>query len=400
MTDLSVTSSSYDFSALHSAMQRYVDDDLLPGVSSAVLVGRDIVDLHCIGHSDREAGKPLDTNTIFRAFSNTKLVTSCAALLLWEEGHFQLDDPIGNHIPALANLKVLKAGATDVSDTEAASGPITIRHLFTHTSGLSYGLDPTTIMGKLYIDRKTGTPATDLEAMVELLAELPLAHQPGTAWEYSMATDVLGRLIEVISGQKFGAFLKARIFEPLGMVDTDFHVPADKQDRFAKLYLGENLIKPMEPGLTPYEFPYSGAFMAPVPRQSGGGGLVTTLGDMVALVRSLVPGENMLLKAETMDLINQNQLPDGMNVRFNRIGEMPGKGYSLVGAYTHTPLPIEHDAIVGELQWGGLAGTHWWISREHNLAGLVMTQRHFAFWHPFSFEFKKEIYDAVLGSSA
>ena len=398
MTDLTVTPSDHDFSALHAAMQRYVDADLLPGVSSAVLRGRELIDLHCVGLADREAGTPMAVDTIVRAFSNTKLVTSCAALLLVEDGKLGLDDPVERYLPQLSDRRVLREGATDPSDTEPASGPITIRHLLTHTAGLSYGLlDPGTLVYRLYTEAKANSGATTLAEMVDILAGLPLVAHPGTRWEYSLATDVMARVVEVVSGERFGDVIRRRIFAPLGMADTDFWVPEAKRDRFAKLYIGADLMAPMKGGLTPFDaMPAPGAYLQPAARQSGGGGLVTTLPDMVALIRALVPGGKTLLKPATLALMHANQLPAGMNIRFTGIGELPGKGHGLASAVSVTALPFEHPQVAGDIWWGGIAGTQWWINPRENLAAVVMTQRHMGFAHPFAAELKKLTYQAAL----
>jgi CubicO group peptidase (beta-lactamase class C family) len=221
MEDMKITATGYDFRSAHAAMQRYVDENFLSGFSSAVLVGRDLVDVQYIGWADKEARIPLRVDHIFRIFSDTKLITSCAALLLFEEGRFQLDDPVEQFIPQLANRRVLHPDATSLDQTEPAVGPITIRHLMSHSSGLSYGLlDPGTLIFKAYNERKVLNPATTLAEMMDALADLPLVFHPGTSWEYSVATDVLARLVEVISGQRFDAFLQSRILGPLGMVDV------------------------------------------------------------------------------------------------------------------------------------------------------------------------------------
>src|SRR6266571_8716586 len=225
MEDLKVVANGYNFKPAQAAMQRYVDNNLLSGISWAVMVGRDLVDVNCVGWADKEAQTPLRTDHIFRVFSNTKLITSCAALLLFEEGRFQLDDPIEQFIPQLANRRVLYRGATSLDQTEPAVRPITIRHLMSHSSGLSYGLlDPGTLIFNAYNARKVVNPATTLAEMIDVLADLPLVFHPGASWEYSVATDVLARLVEVISGQRFDAFIQVRILGPLGMVDTGFVV--------------------------------------------------------------------------------------------------------------------------------------------------------------------------------
>jgi CubicO group peptidase (beta-lactamase class C family) len=399
MEDMKVTTTGYDFRPAHAAMQRYVDGDLLSGFSSAVLVGRDLVDVSCIGWADKEAQIPLRVDHIFRIFSNTKLVTSCAALLLFEEGRFQLDDPIERFIPQLANRRVLRPGASSLDQTEPAARPITIRHLMSHSSGLSYGLlDPRTLIFNAYNERKVNNPATTLAEMIDVLADLPLAYHPGTSWEYSVAIDVLARLVEVISGQRFDAFIQSRILGPLGMVDTGFVV--SDRNRLVAYYAGGDPADPMKPGLTRADaLPYPDAYLRRVPRQAGGAGLVSTLPDMVALIRSLLPGGRTLLKPDTIELMMTNQLPEGVWIRFPAYGEIRGRGHGLAGALILEPSAFDHQDARGELFWGGRAGTQWWISPRANTAGLIMTQRETAFAHPFAVEFKRLAYEAVKRKS-
>jgi CubicO group peptidase (beta-lactamase class C family) len=394
---LKVTAKGYDFTEAHAAMQRYVDGNILSGVSSAVLVGRELVDVNCAGWADKEAQTPLRADHIFRVFSNTKLVTSCAALLLFEEGKFRLDDPIEKYIPQLGNRKVLLPNAASLDETEPAKSSITIRHLMSHRSGLSYGFfDPGSLIFKALNERGVHDPRTTLADMVDVLADLPLIYQPGTSWEYSLATDVTSRLVEVVSGQSFEKFIQARIFDPLGMVDTGFVVPEKDRGRLVAYYAGADLMKPMEPGLTRTDnAPFPGAYLRPIARLSGGGGLVSTLPDMVALIRSLLPGGTTLLKPETIAQMLTNQLPDGQWIRFALMGEQPGKAHSLAGGLILKPSQFDHPDAAGELYWGGVAGTQWWISPKKNMAGVMMAQRQMSFVHPFSFEFKRLAYEAV-----
>jgi CubicO group peptidase (beta-lactamase class C family) len=397
MEDLKVTANGYDFKPARAAMQRYIDNNLLSGISWAVMVGRDLVDVNCVGWADKEAQTPLRTDHIFRVFSNTKLITSCAVLLLFEEGKLKLDDPIEKFIPQLGNRKVLRPGATSLDDTEPANSSITIRQLLSHSSGLSYGFfDPGTAIYKALNERGVHNPITTLADMVDVLADLPLIYQPGTSWEYSLATDVLSRLVEVISGQSFDKFIRARILDPLGMADTGFVVPEKHQGRLVAYYAGADLMEPMKPGLTRTDSaPFPGAYLRPIARLSGGGGLVSTLPDMVALIRSLLPSAPTLLKPETIALMLTNQLPEGQWIRFAMMGEQPGKAYTLAGGLILKPSAFDHPDAAGELYWGGVAGTQWWISPKRNMAGVMMAQRQMAFVHPFSFEFKRLAYEAV-----
>jgi CubicO group peptidase (beta-lactamase class C family) len=391
--------SRFNFQSTHEAMQRYVDANILSGVSSAVLFEGQLIDLHCAGYADIETQTPLQTDHLFRAFSNTKLVTSTAIMMLIESGLLQLNDPIEKYIPALGSRRVLKADAISIDDTEPANGSITIAHLLTHRAGLSYGLfDPGTPIYKAYVAAKVLSPLTTLEQLMDILEPLPLVFHPGADWEYSIATDVLSRLVEVVSGQLFDQFIQEKIFEPLGMTDTGFVVPAEKQSRLASYYAGADPLNPMKPGLRKLDrSPHVNAYLSPVPRLSGGGGLVTSLPDMIALISSFLPNIKNLLKSETIDLMMSNQLPKDQRIHFSGLGPIASKGFGLGGAITVSPSQLEPKGSQGEFEWGGIAGTHWWISPKHQLAGIVMTQRQMSFWHPFAYDFKHEVYRAVLG---
>lgn len=386
-----------DFSALHAAMRHQVDQQFLPGVSTALLRGRQVVDRFCYGHADREAGIALREDHIFRMFSNTKLVTSCAVLLLLEEGRLRLDDPIEAYLPALGQRQVLRAGATRLDDTEPARTSITVRHLMTHTSGLSYGVfDPGSVLFDAYNAAGVLSPLTPLSSMIDVLAGLPLAFQPGTQWEYSVATDVLARLVEVVSGASFGAFLSRRIFEPLGMQDTDFWVPEAKRDRFCALYVGMDLLDPTQPGLKRLDDkPFPGAYLRKMPRESGGGGLVSTLEDTVRLMQSLIPGGPTLLKPETLDLMCRNALPAGMCVQFPNMPRTPGRCFGMGSSVMQGVDRGEPAEVTGEVSWGGLAGTIWWLNPRLGIAGILMTQRYFGFGNPYAFAFKNAAYQAL-----
>ncbi|MBI3284412.1 MAG: beta-lactamase family protein [Burkholderiales bacterium] len=378
-------------------MQRYVDRQILAGVSTAVLVGRELVHQQCSGWADIENAIPLREDHLFRVFSNTKLITSIAVLMLMEDGLLQLDDPLENYLPQLGKRHVLKPDARYIGDTEPARSSITIRHLLTHSSGLSYGfLDPGSLLYQAYNERKVMNAQATLAELVAVLADLPLRFHPGTAWEYSIATDVLARLVEVVGGQDFDVFLEQRILQPLAMLDTFFTVPEAKRDRLTAYYVGTDPANLLQRSLKRIDkSPYPGAFVTPVARKSGGGGLVFSLPDMLALLRSLMPGGDTILRPDTLALMMRNQLAPGLHIGFPGFGAAPGKGYGLGGAVTVQAGPMDPPGSAGEFEWGGIAGTHWWISPRHNIAGVLMTQRQMSFWHPFSFEFKRLAYRAL-----
>jgi CubicO group peptidase (beta-lactamase class C family) len=388
---------NHRFEALHAAMQAQVEQQFLPGLSTALFQGRDVVDTFCCGFADKEAGIPLREDHIFRMFSSTKLVTSCAVLMLFEEKRIRWDDPIETYIPELGSRWVLNSGATRIDDVEPAKSSITIRHLMTHTSGLSYGIfDPGTPMFNAYNQAGVMHPGKTLSEMMTTLASLPLSFQPGTQWEYSVAADVLGRLVEVVSGESFGNFLSSHIFGPLGMVDTDFWVSEAKLKRLSALYVGVDLLDPTKPGLLrAHDKPFPGAYMRKLPRESGGGGLVSTLGDTVKFIQSFLPGGPTLLKSETIDLMCRNQLAAGLCVQFANMPRFESKGFGLGSSVTIGPSALEPAEVVGEVGWGGLAGTIWWINPRIEIAGVLMTQRYFGFGNPYSFVFKAQAYKAL-----
>lgn len=390
--------SSDRYARLHDALRSQVDQGFLAGVSTALIAGRDVVDRFVYGLADREASVPLRPDHLMRVFSNSKLVTSCAVLLLCEAGHIGLDDPIERYVPELGQRQVLRPGAQDIRDVVPARTAITVRHLMTHTSGLSYGMfDPGTVLFDAYQKAQVMSPHRDLAGMMSVLATLPLAFEPGTQWEYSVASDVLGRLVEVVSGERFSAFLARRIFEPLGMVDTAFRVPPDQASRLCALYGGVDFFDPVKPGLVRLDDkPYPGAYLQAAIRESGGGGLVSTLEDMVRLVQSLMPGGPTLLRPDTLQQMGTNQLAPGLHVQFPNMPNHPGRVFGLGSSVLESPGPYDPPNAVGEISWGGLAGTTWWFNPRLRVGGVLMTQRYYGFGNPYTFLFRKLAYELLI----
>lgn len=372
-----------------------MEQNLLPGVSSLVLKDGEIIDSFCIGMADIEFGQKLRADHIHRAFSNTKLVTTTLTLLLHDQGHFALNDPIKKWIPEFAEVRVLRAGAGAITDTEPLQKDITIRHLLSHQAGLSHGVfDPGTLIYNAYHASGVRKADTTLAEMVPKLASLPLLFQPGHGWEYSMATDVLARLIEIVTGQSFADALRARIFEPLQMVDTAHLLRADQVSRLTTLYRGLDDTQPNLSGLNRLEnVPWPNAFIAPVPRQAGTSGLITTQADMAQLLIHITGGK--LLKAATLSEMLKDQLAPEHCVHFYHTGAMPSFGFGLGGAVTRTSSALQPNSPIGEFQWGGLAGTHWSIAPTTGVVNVLMTQRHMGFWNPFWFEYKAQVYQAL-----
>jgi CubicO group peptidase (beta-lactamase class C family) len=273
---------------------------------------------------------------------------------------------------------------------------MTVLDLMRHTSGVTYGFYGDSLVRKAYRDADIYAGDFDLAEFAERIAKLPLHNQPGALWQYGHSTDILARVMEIATGKPLLEIEREKLLGPLGMVDTGFFVPPAEQGRLVAYYRGADVLDPMKPGLRRIDdLPYPQAYRKPVARLSGGGGLVTTLPDMLALVRALLPGPDGLLKPETVRQMMTNQLPDGQTIRFATLGPIPGKAFGLGGAVTFAPAPFDPPNSTGEFQWGGLAGTHWWICPQAGMAGVLMAQRQMGFWNPFFFEFKRLAYAAA-----
>lgn len=381
-------------------MKWYVDEEILSCCNTLIMQGTDVVDFRTFGYMDLESRRPLLPDAIFRMYSNSKIVTSVAAMMLFEEQRFALDDPVARYLPEFADIRVLRADAQSIEDLEPARSPMSIRQILSHSAGLSYGfIEPESIIDKAYAAAGIAGAAhldINLEDLCGKLAGLPLVNQPGTQWRYSYATDVTARLVEVLSGQRFDEFLQARIFAPLGMVDTDFWVPEDKRDRFVTMYAPKNVFKPMQGGMVKADDPYDGWYTRQPRMLSGGGGLVSTVADYLAFLRMIVnDGEwngARLLQPATVALMRTNQLAQGVGVNFP-FWAMPDTVFGLGLAIKNAPAEGEPASAAGEYHWGGMAGTHSWMAPVAGITGLCMTQRMPGYWHPFSHDFKRLAYE-------
>ncbi len=375
--------SSERLDRITARMQRYVDAQQIPGAVTLVARHGEVVHFEAVGSRHVSEKLPMEKDTIVRLYSQSKPITGAAVLMLYEEGHFLLSDPISKYLPEFKTMRVRTGGAGDAMETEAARA-ITIHHLLTHTSGLSYNFFPNPI-GIEYQKRGIGGTRMDskfenLETWSQALAEVPLIAQPGTAWNYSVGMDVLGRLVEVISGQTFGDFLKERIFDPLGMVDTGFHVPADKINRFAANYVP----KP-DKTIMQFEVPSTSPYITESNLDMGGSGLVGTAADYLRFAQMLVNDGELdgvrLLAPSTVEMMTANHLPPSM-------GESPlsslqggfpgvgtgGVGFGLTGSVTIDPALTGVATSKGIFGWGGAATTHFWVDREKDIVGIVLTQ--------------------------
>jgi len=377
-------------------MQWYIDQDILPCINTLVMRGTEVLDYKCFGYMDIASKTPLREDAIYRMYSNTKLVTSVALMQLYEQGKFQLQDKLADYIPAFAAPQVLIPGATAIDQTEALQSPITIAQVLSHSAGFSYGfIEPESVIDGAYLGGGLnifGGFNGDLAALMDKMAQFPLAYQPGTGWRYSLATDVAARLVEVLSGQRFDDYLQERLFAPLGMLDTGFYVAPEKLARLVTMAAPNNMLDPMAGGLTRMDTPES---VTSTPKLlSGGGGLYSTVADYLSFVRMMIGGGQWqgvrILQPQTLQLMRQSQLAAGVSVQFPAWA-MPGTEFGLGFALKTALSGDEPAAALGEYHWGGMAGTHSWMSPA-GTSGMCMTQLMPGFWHPFSHDFKRYAY--------
>ena len=362
-----------------AAVQALIDDEKIAGASVVVARKGSIVFSETFGMVDMRAQKAMQTDTIFRFYSMTKPVTSVAVMMLYEEGKLKLDDPVSKYLPEFEGLKVY----ADSGEHEDSVRPMSVRDLLRHTSGLTYGFFGDTAVDKMYRSRNVLGRQSSLEDMAKKLGEIPLLNHPGTKWHYSVSTDVLGYLVQKVSGQSLDVFFEERIFRPLEMRDTAFYVPRTKVDRFAVCYGPK-----AGGGLRVVDEPLTSRYLTKPALFSGGGGLVSTARDYVRFCQMLLNKGRLdgarLLKAETVKMMTSNQLPDG--VTRGKDGGF-GLGFSVQTKDGKSPI--------GEYGWGGAASTHFWISPKDELAVVALSQR-----MPYSGQLanaiKSIIYDSII----
>ncbi|MGV9276843.1 serine hydrolase domain-containing protein [Streptomyces griseosporeus] len=356
-----------------------VDEGRLPGFLVSVARGGRVAHLTAHGLRDVAAGAPVTPDTLWRIYSMTKPVTAVAALLLVEEGRLALDDPVERHLPAFANPRVYVSGTGEDVVTRPAAGPILVRHLMTHTAGLTFAFYHTHPVDALY--RAAGLHSSvpsgaDLAETIEVYARLPLQFDPGTQWNYSVASNVLGRVIEVVSGQPLDTFFAERILGPLGMTDTGFQVTAEQAGRLAELYgdTDDGGITPI-PGLPVHGRP---RFL------SGSGGLVSSAPDWHRFMEFLRRRGELdgvrLLAPETVDLMTRNHLPGGADLR--SFGSRPahdepgndGVGFGLGVSVVIDPARTQAPSGLGTFGWSGVATTTFWVDPGRDLTVQFLTQ--------------------------
>lgn len=389
--------SSVRLKRISALMKEYVDQRKLAGIVAMVARRGKVAYRESYGMMDIEAQIPMQFDAIFRIASMTKPIVSVAAMMLYEEGRFQLDDPVSKFIPEFKGLQVYGAGTVEDHTYVALKRQMTIQDLFRHTSGLTYGFSNTPV-DSMYLAVNIFDPQGNLSDMIKKLSNIPLLYQPGERWHYSASTDVLGYLIEVISGESLDEFLSHRIFEPLAMRDTGFYVLEDKIDRFTTAY-GTS-----EDGLRVVDAPAASRFSRKPTFFSGGGGLVSTTLDYMRFAQMLLNNGALdgtrLLSPKTVQLMTINHVPvHALPIRFG----VPSFEYFVRGYGFGLGVRVLQDIAEsgnlgskGTYGWAGMWCTYLWIDPEEELIGLLMAQFQRPAYYPFDKEFHTLMYQSII----
>ncbi len=389
---------------IERAFQRYVDDGRLPGFLTVIAREGRVAHIGKGGRRDIENDLPVTDDTLWRIYSMTKPITAAVAMTLWEEGAFELNDPVHRYIPSFRDCRVWKGGTAIRPQTEPMMEPVRMWHLFTHTSGLSYGFHHAHPVDTLY--REAGfewgmPPGKDLEGVCDIYASLPLLFQPGSEWNYSVSLDVLGRVIEVLTGQTLDRAFEERLFAPLGMTRTAFQAPEDDLDRLAALYTpapGTGLARRNN---------QMGDAVKMTPRVlNGGGGLCSTAHDYQRFASMLLNRGELdgvrILGPRTVDLMASNWLPG--NVDLETFPGRPlfaettfsGVGFGLGMSVTIDPVATHTLGSRGEFSWGGAASTVFWVDPVQRMTAMFFTQLLPSSTYPLRSQFHQMIHQALI----
>jgi CubicO group peptidase (beta-lactamase class C family) len=395
--------------------RRYIDANRFPGTQLVVYRRGQVVHSSVQGFADLERKAPMKDDTIFRIYSMTKPITSVAFMMLVEQGLVALDEPVHKYIPEWKNLGVFQAGTAPAFVTRPPARPMQIVDLLRHTSGLTYGFQQRSNVDAAYRDNQIGTIelAGTLDSMIAALAKIPLEFSPGEAWNYSVSTDVIGYLVGKISGIPFERFLKERIFDPLGMADTDFYVPAEKAHRLAACYNAtvSGMMAVHSPGaksaLSLQDDPATSPYRSPPSLISGGGGLCSTAADYLTFCRALLNGGELdgvrLIGPKTLALMTANHLPGNrdlpeMSRSMFAEATYSGVGFGLGFSVTMNPAKTLVPGSPGEYAWGGAATTSFWIDPAEELITIFMTQVIPSSAYPVRRELRTMVYAAITNS--
>ncbi len=382
--------------------QSYLDRGKVAGIAALIARQGGIAHLSCQGRADLESGAGMSPETIFRIYSMSKPITSLGLMMLFEEGAVRLDESVSRYIPAFGAMRVWESGSNLRVGTRPPAREVRVHDLLTHTSGLTYGFMNQHPVDRLYRRAHINDRDVTLEETCARLESIPLLFDPGTAWNYSVATDICGRLIEVLAGEGLDAFLRRRIFEPLGMDDTGFHVPEESLPRLSANYEkdpGTGGLRLSDPAGSQSMFARPPAFL------SGGGGLVSTIGDYARFCQMLLNGGAYggagLVSPKTLDLMTCNHLPgDRMLSEMNRAAfsenRLEGTGFGLGFSILLDQAAAFSPVTPGSYSWGGAASTYFWIDPAEEMFGILMAQFMPSDAYPLRPQFQQLAYAAVV----
>jgi len=378
----------------------YVDTGRIAGCQITVVRGGHVAYDRSLGLMDRERHIPMADDAIFRIYSMTKPIASVALMQLYERGMFQLLDPVRRYIPEWSTQQVGEVNDDGSVTLVKPHRPMNMRDVLMHTTGLPGALFPGNPIDAAFAEaRQALGPNQTLESVTALLGQHPLKFHPGTHWNYGISTDIVGRLVEILSGQRFDEYLRREVFEPLGMLDTGFYVPEDQQSRLAACYQ-------YQPGTTPrlMEGPFANGVLAPRSYLSGAGGLVSTMHDYVAFCQMLANGGQLdgrrVLGRKTLELMTVNHLPNGASLQDVAIGGFGEAGFEGVGfglgfAVGLGPAATAMVGSGGEFYWGGAASTAFWVDPVEDLFVVFMTQLFPSIAYPFRAQLRALVYQAI-----
>ena len=388
----SVGFSSERLDRIAPVMQGYIDQGKLAGTLTLVAKDGKIVYLNAQGMQDKEASIPMSEDTIFRIYSMSKPVTAVAAMTLWEQGKFHMFDPIAKYLPEFANMKVYVSGSGDDMVLEDAKNPIRIIDLFMHTSGLSYGFTGSEV-DKLYQQLLSKPDELNRSNILNKMAALPLVHQPGTAWNYGVSTDIIGFLVEKLSGKTLGEYMQETIFSPLGMNDTGFYVTPDKVHRLTQIYTadqktGQTIVMENEP---------LGDYKSDPEIHNAGGGLTSTMQDYFTFAQMMLNGGEIngvrILGRKTVEYMSSNHLPNNL-IPFS--ADSQGEGYGLAMSVTVDPGMSGFMSSKGNFGWGGAASTYFRVDPVEKIILISMAQFIPIGFHRYHDDFRNLVYQALV----
>ncbi|MFP6596438.1 MAG: serine hydrolase domain-containing protein [Candidatus Hydrogenedentota bacterium] len=397
--------SSEKLDKIPTLLASLVNNQQVPGFVTVVARDGKVVHFNAFGSRDVEREKPMTPDTIFRMYSMTKPITGVAVMILVDEGKLKVTDNLSKYLPEFSEMTVMEVSKIGSTQIVPAKSPITVENLLMHTSGLIYGIFDGGPLGELYNENginSDGSSGNTLEEFSKMVAKMPLKAHPGTEWNYSVSMDVLGRVVEVVTGQRYGDFLEERIFQPLGMKDAGFYVPAENADRLAANY-GP---KTGGSGMVLIDDPLTSAFLKVPSLDSGGGGSVGTAKDYLRFAQMLLNGGELdgvrIISEESAEAMTSDHMGPEYGTTPIKVSGfvLPGVGFGYTGAVVRESSKQTVFGGPGEYTWAGYASTDFWIDKKENIVGIVLTQLLPAGTYPQRVQVHNAVYAAITESHA